>query len=135
MVNKEKFTSVISSVSGITSLLGSWQICHNICLGIVTLLALIGITGLGMPLFFLTKVAIPFWTVAFIFFIITLIMYAKKKCISKNMLMLNSGLLIAGIPFQQLQDFTLLFWIIGGSLVGISIIILIKDKLKVMHEK
>ena len=37
---KEKFIEAGGSVSGIASVLGSWQVCHNVCLGIVAVLAL-----------------------------------------------------------------------------------------------
>ena len=57
----EKAATLSSSFSGALSFLGGYQVCHNVCLGIIALLSLIGITIVGMPLLFLTKVAIPFW--------------------------------------------------------------------------
>ena len=124
----EKTGSVASTVSGTMGFLGGYQVCHNVCLGIVALLSFIGITVVGMPLLFLTKVAVPFWIAAAVLLGITLFFYFKKKCISKNLIIFNFGVIIAGIPFQQLQKFSILFWITGSTLVLISILLFIKSK-------
>ena len=121
-MNPEK----LGSLSGIASVLGSWQVCHNVCLGLIAMLGLIGITLQGMPLLFLTQLAIPFWTVAFLLWIFTLYMYIKRSCISTKMLTLNTGLLIAGFPFFQ----TILIWIAGGSMVGAAASMHIRDKVR-----
>ena len=127
---KEKIIGATGSVSGATSILGSWQVCHSVCLGIVALLGILGITVVGMPLVFLTKVAIPIWTGAFLLLLVTLMLYIKKKCIPKNLIMFNSGLIIAGIPFQPLQKLSVFFWIIGGTLATIAIVIFVKNKIQ-----
>ena len=132
---KEKAIGATGSISGAASILGSWQVCHNICLGIIALLGIIGITIVGMPLFFLTKIAVPIWTVAVILLLVTIALYIKKKCISKNLIMVNSGLIIAGTPFQPLQKFSLFFWIIGGILVLTGISFFIKDKISKKKNK
>lgn len=125
----EKAGSISSTISGTMGFLGGYQVCHNICLGIIALLSIIGITAAGMPLLFLQKVAIPFWTAAVILLGITLFFYFKKKCISKNILLFNSGIIIAGVPFSPLKDFSIFFWIIGGSIILISIVLFIKDRM------
>ncbi len=127
---KQVCVSTTGTVSATASILGSWQICHNLCMGIIALLSLIGITVVGMPLFFLTKIAVPLWSIAAVLLAILFGIYMKKECFSQNMLLLNSGLVIAGIPFQSLQQFSLIFWIIGGSLVFLSIVLFINKKLK-----
>ncbi len=127
---KEKLIGATGSVSGVASIMGSWQICHNICLGIVALLAVLGITVIGMPLAFLTKITVPIWSIAVSLLIITIIIYVKKKCISKNLIMFNSGIIIAGIPFQALQTFQIFFWVIGGTLALVAISIFIKAKIQ-----
>jgi hypothetical protein len=81
---KEKFTGIAGSISGITSVLGSWQICHNLCLVVITVLSIIGITLIGMPLMFLETIALPFWIIAFVLLMITITIYIKNKCILKN---------------------------------------------------
>ena len=132
---KEKAIGATGSISGAASILGSWQVCHNICLGIIALLGIIGITVLGMPLLFLTKIAIPMWTIAVILLLVIMVFYIKKKCISKNLIIINSGLIIAGTPFQSLQKFSIIFWIIGGILVLMGISFFIKDKIEKRKSK
>ena len=128
---KERIIGAAGSVSGIASILGSWQACHSVCLALVGFLSILGITVIGMPLVFLTEVAIPVWTVAVILLTITAILYIKKKCISSRLLLVNSGLIIAGVPFPFLQQFTEIFWIIGGVLVVTGISLFVKDKIQV----
>lgn len=77
-----------------------------------------------MPLLFLTKVAIPFWIAAVLLLAMMLILNQKGIVhLSNKMLLLNSGLIIAGVPFQQVQGFNYVFWIIGGVLVASSAIL------------
>ena len=130
----EKTTGILGSVSGAASILGSWQVCHSICLGIVALLGIIGITVVGMPLLFLTKIAIPLWIVAIILLAITIILYIKKKCISRGWILFNTGLIVAGTPFQQIQNFIEYFWIVGGVIAIYGVVLIIKDK-RSKHEK
>ena len=126
----EKAASFSSSISGALSFFGGYQVCHNVCLWIIALLSLIGITIVGMPLLFLQTVAIPFWIAAVFLFIITLIFYFKKKCISKNLLMFNSGIIIAGIPFKAVQNYSMILWVIGGTLVVLSFLFYTKEKIR-----
>src|SRR3989338_7497294 len=109
---EEKGANLTSSVSGAMSFLGGYQVCHNVCLGIVALLSIIGITVIGMPLLFLTKVAVPFWIAAVILLAITIALYFTKKCISGKLILFNSGLIIIGIPFSPVQKYSLFLWII-----------------------
>ncbi|MBS3101916.1 hypothetical protein J4458_00535 [Candidatus Woesearchaeota archaeon] len=135
---KEKIIGATGSLSGAASILGSWQVCHNICLGLIALLGVIGITVVGMPLLFFTKIAVPMWTIAVILLFVTILIYTRKKCISKNLIILNSGLLVAGIPFQPLQKFSVFFWTIGGILALAGISFFIKEKIekkRCEHEK
>ena len=124
MINKikEKMLNVSGSLTGTLSFLGSYQVCHNTCLALISMLTILGFTVAGMPLLFLTKVAIPFWIAAISLLMLTLILkYKKRMHISDKTILLNSGLIIAGIPFQQLQQFNYVFWIVGGILVIFSI--------------
>jgi hypothetical protein len=127
---KEKIIGSAGSVSGFASVLGSWQVCHNICLVIIAILGIMGITLVGMPLQFFTKIAPYIWTIALILILVTLILYIKKKCISSRLILFNSGLVIAGIPFESLQKFSKLFFLIGGALSISAIILFIKDRSK-----
>jgi hypothetical protein len=127
---KEKVLGATGSVAGIAGILGTWQACHNVCLALVGFLSILGITVVGMPLVFLTEVAIPIWTVAVMLLIIAAILYVKKRCISSRLLIVNSGLIIAGVPFPFLQQFTKIFWVIGGVLVMAGILLFVKDKIQ-----
>jgi|SRR3989344_3975468 len=132
---KEKIIGATGSVSGAASVLGSWQICHSVCLGIIALLGVIGITIVGMPLEFLTKIAVPMWTIAVLLLITTFILYKTKKCISKNMVIMNTGIIIAGTPFQQVQKFSVFFWVFGGLIAAYGVFLMIKHGKKVKcHE-
>jgi hypothetical protein len=125
---EEKLITASGTLSGATSVLGSWQVCHSVCLGIIALLSVIGITLVGMPLLFLTKIALPLWSLALAILMLTVILYLKKKCISKKMIVFNSGLLIAGVPFQSLQRFSIVFWITGGLVTSFATLWYIKER-------
>ena len=128
--HKERFVSIFSSLSGSLSFLGGWQICHNICLGIIASLSLIGITIVGMPLLFLTKYAIYFWLIAVLLLIPTLIMYWKnRKCMPKNIMLVNIGIIVASIPFASLQQYQFIFWSTGGILIGTAVFSYVKNRL------
>src|SRR3989344_8235993 len=122
---KEKLLEWFGSFSGITSLFGSWQICHNICLGLVAILSVIGISVTGLPFLFLNEIAVYVWSIAFLLLIITFIIYLKKKCISGKMLLFNTGLVIAGTPFQRIQNIIVIFWVLGGAIALTSIVLFI----------
>ena len=119
---KDKILGASGSLTGSLSFLGSYQVCHNACLALVAFLTFLGFTVAGMPLLFLTKVAIPFWTAAILLLSIMMILKYKKIIhISDKVILLNSGLIIAGMPFQQVQNFNYIFWIAGGVLVIFSV--------------
>ena len=119
---KEKVLGATGSISGSLSFLGGYQVCHNVCLGLISILTLLGFTITGMPLLFLTRVAIPFWAIALALLILTIILkFGKNMEFSGKIILLNSGLIIAGIPFQELEQFNYIFWTIGGVLVLSSV--------------
>ena len=124
---KEKFTAITGSISGFTSFLGSYQVCHNLCLGLVALLSVIGITVVGMPLLFLTKVSIYLWTAAVILLLLTIWLYVQRKAVSNKLIILNTGFIIAGIPFQSFQKYSIVLWSLGGALILLTIIIYFND--------
>jgi FlaG/FlaF family flagellin (archaellin) len=124
---KEKVVGSLGSISGVASILGSWQICHNICLGLIALLSVIGITLTGMPLEFFTKIAVPVWSIAVVLLAITTFLFFHKKCISKKLLIFNTGLIIAGTPF--LQNYSGYFLSIGGLIAATGAALFVKDRL------
>ena len=126
---KEKAFVAVSGVSGGLSFLGGWQICHNLCLTIIALLSFLGISVVGMPLLFLTQYAIYFWSAAIIFLIPTLYMYFSKKfCMPKNLILFNIGIIIFSIPFTQ--EFSFVFWVVGGTVLAFSIWLFLKNRIK-----
>ena len=125
---KEKYINYFSSLSGISGVFSSYQVCHSICLGIITLLSLIGITLIGFPLLFLLKLALPLWGIALVLFSISIILYLKHKHISKNLLIFNLGAIIVGIPFEKLAFLRTYFLIIGFSIIIFSLYLIIKRR-------
>ena len=119
---KEKFLGASGSITGSLSVLGGYQVCHNACLALIAFLTFLGFTVAGMPLLFLTRVAVPFWTLALVLLITTIILkFGKNMKFSGKIILLNSGLIIAGIPFQEVERFNYIFWIIGGALIVFSV--------------
>ena len=129
---KERLAGIAGSASGITSFLGSYQVCHSLCMGVITLLGIIGIAVVGMPLLFLTKVAVPFWIAAAMLLLITaglhFRMRFKHRRAFPKLIIFNSGLVIAGIPFQAFQRFHVLLWSMGGALIVLSLILFVKGR-------
>jgi len=119
---KEKVINAGSMISGSASILGSYQLCHSLCLSAIALLSIIGITVTGMPLLFLTKVAVPFWIAGFSLLVLMIVLAQYNILHFSNKLMLaNLGLLTAGVPFERLAQFQKFFWIAGILLVVASI--------------
>ena len=131
----EKIIGATGTISGTASILGSWQICHSVCIGIISLLSIMGIAVVGMPLLFLTKFAVWFWIAAVILLAIIFYFYITKKCISSRQILFNSGLIIAGVPFSPVQPFILYFWIVGGIIAIIGASLYVKDKLRRKHHE
>lgn len=128
---KSKFLNSISGFSAFLSTIGSsWSLCHSICLALITALAGIGIVLTGMPLLFLFEYNLYLWGAAVLLLIPSTIMFLRNpKCISRNLMLFNFGVIIAGIPTNlvNLQPFS---WLIGGALVLAAISMFIKSKLE-----
>ncbi|MBI5065163.1 hypothetical protein HZA97_02900 [Candidatus Woesearchaeota archaeon] len=128
-MESEKVMKVASNGASCVSILGSYQICHTVCMSLIALLAVLGITITGMPLLFLTKIALPFWLIAVTLFAVLLILRIKRMdCITNNSLTFNGGLLIIGIPF--LQNYYFVALIIGSLLIVYSTFIFLTKKLR-----
>ena len=128
---KDKLLGISGSLTGTLSFLGGYQVCHNACLVLISVLTILGFTVAGMPLLFLTRFAVPFWTLALALLATTVILkYGKNMNFSGKIILLNSGLIIAGIPFQEVEKFNHIFWIAGGILVIFSIGWYIYDKIE-----
>lgn len=92
---------ICGKISSCAAVLGSWQICHGVCLSLIALLATIGIVIQGMPLLFLNTWQWPLWILAAVFF--GLLMYLRfglrMRSFSDQTIVGNAGLLLAGVPF------------------------------------
>ncbi len=120
-MGNEKVAGALGGVSGATSILGSWQVCHNVCLAVVALLGALGIAVTGMPLLFLTKVALPFWIAAVVLLAATVALSMRMRCMPRKLLLFNGGLIVAGVPFPAVAAYAWVFWIVGGLLATIGL--------------
>ncbi len=135
MAVKEKLVESVGAASAATSALGGYQVCHNLCLSVIALLGVLGITVSGMPLMFLTKVAVPFWIAAVLMLGILGYFHVRMKCVSGKLLLFNSGLIVAGIPFAPFNQHPVILWGIGGVLVVTAIVLYIQGKLNGKKKK
>ena len=127
--NKGKLLGFFSSLSGGLSVLGSWQVCHSLCLSFIALLSVLGIAIAGMPLLFLNQYATYFWSAAFLLLMPILIMYWKnRRCMSVKLILFNIGVVIASIPFAQAQPYQIIFFVVGGAFVASSAWMFLKSR-------
>ena len=114
---KTRVLGSANGVSAIASTIGSsWNVCHSICLAVISILAGIGIVITGMPLLFLFQYNLYLWGLGLVLLLFSLAMLAwKPNCMPKNLLLFNSGMIIAGVP-QNLLNIQPFSWIAGGGL-------------------
>ena len=96
---------------------------------LVSFLTIIGISIVGMPLIFLQKISVPMWSIAVALLIVSYILKVKYAGISSNLLMLNTGLIIIGVPFKGVQLYAPLFWIMGGTTAAFAVVQMLLPKL------
>jgi len=113
-----KWFSRGSKLSGCASILGSWQICHNVCTALIAFLATFGIALQGMPLLFLNRFQWPLWIVAVALFGLLLLVRvgARMRCITTRGMVGNIGLLLAGLPFAG-------EWVAGARTAGLVLVL------------
>lgn len=118
---KNALTEGGASISGLLGGIGSWYtLCLSLCMSIVSFFALFGITLTILPLMFLQTYQLYFWLTAFVFTAASFYFYKKQKrhlTIDRDLLVINAGLLLFGLPFQQLTDYRDFFRFIGVSLI------------------
>lgn len=124
-----KAVSGINAAAGGMGIISAHNVCHAVCESLVGMAAVFGITGLGMPLAFLTDYNIYFWAMAFAFLLIGVALFVGKKCISKNMLLFNGGVVLIGVPFTFLTPMLPVFWAAGSSLVLFSVYRFLKQRM------
>lgn len=117
--SKESVLGYTGTISGGASILSSYTICHQVCLGLIALLSIVGITVAGMPLAFLSKYTMFLWGLGAAMLGITAILYHfHPHCISGRLLTANAGFLIAGLPFEAFLKYQRFLWTIGGTIVA-----------------
>lgn len=125
-----KASSVFSGASGSLGFLGSLHnACHVICEAAIGFLAIFGIAVYGMPLMFLQDYAVYFWAMAVAFVLPMALLYAyNKTCTSREMLLGNAGVIVAGVPFAEAQQIAPLLWFTGGTMLAVAITLFVKKK-------
>lgn len=121
-----------ASLSGLLGGIGSWyNLCHFLCMSVVSLLAIFGITLNILPLMFLQTYQFYFWMAALFFTNLSLVFYLNqktKRVFERNLLLINYGLIIFGIPFSQVADYMDFFRFLGISLIVAGLFLLLFSK-------
>ena len=120
------------TTTGVFGAVGSLHnVCHWLCMGVVSTLAIFGITTNVLPLMFLQTYQVYFWWMAVVFTALALYFYFKQKrhnTRDRNLLFINSGLLIFALPFSQIVDYMDFFRFTGGSLAIFGLFLLLFGK-------
>lgn len=126
-VKEGKALTAANAAVGGMGIISSYNVCHSLCMGIIAVLSFFGIFITGMPLLFLTKYQLYFWTFGIIILAIAAGLYFwKGPCISKKMIVANGGLLLAGFPFARGYDFV--FIVIGFGIVLVTILVYLFER-------
>lgn len=132
LVLKNRLLGSGGTASGVLGGIGSiHNVCHSLCVTVVSILAIFGITTQILPLMFLQTYQMYFWWAALVFTIASAYFYLKIRypmTRDRNLLIINTGLLIFGLPFAQLADFTDFLRFIGGSVAVIGLFLFIFGK-------
>lgn len=126
------------TTSGVFGAIGSvHNVCHSLCMTIVSTLAVFGISTSILPLMFLQTYQLYFWMMALIFTSMSYYFYqkqARKFGRNRNLLLINVGLLIFGLPVNQIRvlsflgDYMDFFRFSGGSTTVVGIFLLFFGK-------
>ncbi|MBF8280331.1 MAG: hypothetical protein HW383_104 [Candidatus Magasanikbacteria bacterium] len=87
--------------AALSSLGSAPSVCHSVCLGIVTVLASLGLTLNFLPFMFAVTYQKYFWVAGIIFLLLGFLAYrGHRTTLTKNLLTLNAGLLLAALPWM-----------------------------------
>ncbi|GEM_PF-2667546 len=118
------------TASGVLGGIGSiHNVCHSLCVSVVSILAIFGITTQILPLMFLMTYQLYFWLAALVFTALSFYFFLKQKppvTRDRNLLFINGGLLLFGLPFTQVAEYMDLFRFMGGSLALLGVFLLFK---------
>src|SRR3989344_3200079 len=118
-----------AGASGAGSVISAHNVCHAICLAVVSLLSVFGIIVSSDILMWLQDYNMLFWGMGLAFLFISLALLVRyKNCISRELIIFNTGLLIAGVPFMG--DYDKIAWIIGGIIAASAIYLYAKKRLR-----
>lgn len=110
-----RITGAASTASAGGAIAGIHNVCHSLCLVAVVMLSTLGISIAADSLMWLQDLALPFWTFGVAMLALTMVMRMRMgPCISLKLLVANTGLLIIGVPFVQVQPFAPVFWAAGA---------------------
>jgi|SRR3989338_7787422 len=131
MPTGERCIGMLGSGSGSLSFLGSYNICHSICMGTLALFSMAGITLGNLPFLFLQDFAPYFWGAALLALAGTLVLYhATRHSVLKKWIWINAGFLLAGLPFRGVQEQLLWYQLTGGILVVYGLYVWKKERRK-----
>ena len=118
----------LGSASGGGAIASAHNVCHSICVGLASFLAVFGIIISDTALMFLQDYNAYFWLMGLFFLLVSIVLMIMNKPVSTKIMIFNIGLLIASAPFFQ----SAILWIAGGAVSGLIVILFIKEKLGVI---
>ena len=121
----------LGSASGGGAIASLHNICHVLCVGLASSLALFGIIISDTALMFLQSYNVYFWLMGLFFLLISIALMTMNKLVSIKLMIFNTGLLIASIPFAQ--DVALLAT--GSAISAAVVIFYLKEKMEVIQWK
>ncbi len=120
---------ILSTASSGASVFSSYNVCHSICMVVVSLLSIMGVTASATFLLFLQPYSLLLWNIGLAFLVLSLLLYIRfGGCISWKLIMFNGGLIIASFPFFESMFYV--FWAVGFPISGYAVYLYIKSRRK-----
>ncbi len=125
-----RITGAASTASAGGAIAGIHNVCHSICILAVAVLSVFGVMIAADSLMWLQDLALPFWTFGVAMLALTMLMrMGMGPCISLKLLIANTGLLIIGVPFVQMQPFAPVFWVAGSAVTMYAVLWYLDERL------
>ncbi len=125
---QNRLFGALGSASGGGAVASAHNVCHTICVGAASLLAMFGIIISDTALMFLQDYNVYFWLMGLFFLLVSVALLIKDKPVSIKLMIFNAGLLIASAPFYQ----NVISIIIGASISLYIIAIFVVEKTEVI---
>ncbi|MBI2579810.1 MAG: hypothetical protein HYW27_02820 [Candidatus Aenigmarchaeota archaeon] len=116
---QNKLFGFLGSASGGGAIASTHNVCHTVCVGAASLLAVFGIIISDTALMFLQDYNTYFWLMGLFFLLLSVVLMIKKKPVSVKLMIFNLGLLVASAPFYQ-NSITL----VAGSSIAIYVAVI-----------